>query len=126
MEQRKEVFQYSYSAKQQEEIAAIRKKYLPPQEDKMELLRRLDQSTTKTGRAVSLVLGIVGCLVLGSGLYLVMKLGGDLFVPGIVLGVAGIALVAVAYPVYSFLTKQRRKKVASRIVQLTDELSREN
>ena len=46
MEPNKDVFQYTYSAKQQEEIEAIRKKYLPPQEDKMEQLRRLDKSAT--------------------------------------------------------------------------------
>ena len=41
MEEKKESFHYTYSAKQQEEIQSIRKKYLP-QEDKMEQLRRLD------------------------------------------------------------------------------------
>lgn len=50
MEPNKDVFQYTYSAKQQEEIEAIRKKYLPPQEDKMEQLRRLDKSATKRGQ----------------------------------------------------------------------------
>ena len=37
-------FHYTYSAKQQEEVQRIRKKYLPPEEDKMEQLRRLDRS----------------------------------------------------------------------------------
>ena len=32
MEPNKDVFQYTYSAKQQEEIEAIRKKYLPPRQ----------------------------------------------------------------------------------------------
>lgn len=31
-------FEYTYSAKRQEEIEAIRKKYMPKEEDKMELL----------------------------------------------------------------------------------------
>ena len=42
----KETFTYTYSAKQQEEIQNIRKKYLPT-EDKMEQLRRLDRSAAK-------------------------------------------------------------------------------
>ena len=48
MEEKKESFHYTYSAKQQEEIQSIRKKYLP-QENKMEQLRRLDRSATRKG-----------------------------------------------------------------------------
>ena len=49
MENQRDTFHYTYSAKQQEEIQNIRKKYLPPEqgEDKMAQLRRLDQSATK-------------------------------------------------------------------------------
>ena len=55
-------FQYTYSAKQQQEIDSIRKKYLPPEEDKMEQLRRLDRAAAKKGAVVSTVIGIIGCL----------------------------------------------------------------
>ncbi len=36
MEEKKETFEYTYSAKQQQEIEKIRSKYLPKQESKME------------------------------------------------------------------------------------------
>ena len=70
MENRKDTFYYTYSAKQQEEIRNIRKRYLPqePEENKMEQLRRLDQSATKKGTVVSLIVGIIGCLLLGVGM----------------------------------------------------------
>ena len=64
MEEKKESFHYTYSAKQQEEIQSIRKKYLP-QEDKMEQLRRLDRSTTRKGTVVSVIVGVISCLLLG-------------------------------------------------------------
>ena len=41
MDNREETFQYTYSAKEQSEVEQIRKKYLPPEEDKMEQLRKL-------------------------------------------------------------------------------------
>ena len=41
MDQNEETFEYRYSAKQQEEIEAIRRKYLPKEEDKMEQLRQM-------------------------------------------------------------------------------------
>ena len=94
MEPNKDVFQYTYSAKQQEEIEAIRKKYLPPQEDKMEQLRRLDKSATKKGTALSIVVGVAGCLLMGVGMCCSMVWMGNLFIPGIILGLLGIALVA--------------------------------
>lgn len=47
-----EAFQYTYSAKEQQEIKNIRQKYETPQqaEDKMAQLRRLD-AAVKIGRA---------------------------------------------------------------------------
>lgn len=96
MEPNKDVFQYTYSAKQQEEIEAIRKKYLPPQEDKMEQLRRLDKSATKKGTALSIVVGVAGCLLMGVGMCMAMVWG--MLVPGIVMGVAGILLLLCLIP----------------------------
>ena len=64
----KETFSYTYSAKQQEEIKKIREKYLPKEANKMEQLRRLDESVTRKGTVFSLVVGIIGTLVLGVGM----------------------------------------------------------
>ena len=65
MEEKKESFHYTYSAKQQEEIQSIRKKYLP-QEDKMEQLRRLDRSVTRKGTVVSVIVGSSAACCWGS------------------------------------------------------------
>lgn len=78
-----------------------------------------------SGKAVGAVLlGIVGALVLGVGMCCSMVWMGNLFIPGIVLGLLGIALVAAAHPVYQRVTKKEREKLAPRILQLTEELSR--
>ena len=82
MESRKDTFEYTYSAKQQEEIRKIRQKYLP-QEDKMEQLRKLDRGATKKGTVLSVTVGIVGCLLLGVGMCCTMVWMDRLFVPGI-------------------------------------------
>ena len=51
MEEKRETFTYTYSSTQQNEIKSIREKYIPPtqEQDKMEQLRRLDASVTKSG-----------------------------------------------------------------------------
>ena len=128
----KETFQYTYSAKEQEEIKAIREKYTAPQpeEDKMAQLRRLDGAVTQKATAISLVFGIVGALVLGTGMSLAMTeigavigLDGTLsMLFGILLGLVGIILVSLAYPVYNRVVQKERARIAPEIIRLTDDL----
>ena len=120
MEQDKNTFNYSYSAAQQAEVKNIRKKYLPQEESKLEQLRRLDRSATKKGTAIALVVGILGCLVLGAGMSCCMVW--DLFLPGIILGILGLAGVSAAYPLFVRITRRQREKLAPEILRLTDEL----
>lgn len=117
----KETFNYTYSAKQQEEIKKIREKYLPKEADKMELLRRLDAGVTQKGTVISLVMGIIGALVLGVGMCCCM-VWTELFALGIIVGIIGIAAVCSAYPLYNYVTKKEREKIAPEILRLTDEL----
>lgn len=123
MENQNQTFHYTYSARQQEEIQNIRKRYLPKEEDKMEQLRRLDRGTTKKGRILSVTLGVIGCLLLGVGMCCTMVWMEQLFIPGIVIGLIGIGAVIAAYPLYTRVTRKEREKVAPQILQLTEELS---
>ena len=128
----KEMFNYTYSAKEQEEIKAIRKKYAVQEktEDKMEQLRRLDAAVTQKATSVSLVFGVIGALILGMGMSLAMTdigkniglLGGMAMLIGILIGIIGIVLVSVAYPIYNSIIKKEREKIAPEIIRLTDEL----
>ena len=122
MEQQNNSFQYTYSAAQRAEVEAIRKKYLPPEEDKMEQLRRLDRSAAGKGTILSLVVGILGALIMGVGMCCTMVWAGVWFVPGILIGLAGIALICCAYPLYLRVTARERQRIAPEILRLTDEL----
>ena len=124
MENKKETFEYTYSARQQEEIEEIRKKYLPQEESKMEQLRRLDQSVTKKGTMISIIIGIVGTLILGVGMCCTLVWADQWFIPGIIVGLIGIAIVAAAYPAYTHITKKEREKLAPQILKLIEELSK--
>ena len=122
MEKEKDTFTYTYSAKQQEEIRNIRKKYLPREEDKMEQLRRLDRDTTRKGTVLSVLVGVIGCLLLGVDMCCTM-VWMKFFIPGVVIGLIGIAAVAAAYPLYTRVTKKERERLAPQILKLTEELS---
>lgn len=125
-----EGFNYTYSAKEQEEIKAIRKKYAASEEteDKMTQLRRLDASVYSKASTAALAVGIVGALIMGIGMSLVMTdigavLGTVLaMIIGIIIGVVGIVLVCLAYPIYNRTLKKEREKIAPEILRLTDEL----
>jgi hypothetical protein len=41
---------------------------------------------------------------------------------GVIIGVVGIVLVCVAYPLYNRVLKKEREKIAPEILRLTDEL----
>ena len=115
-------FQYSYSAKQQDEVEAIKRKYMPKQEDKMEQLRKLDKSAETPGTVIGLILGIIGTLVMGTGMSCVMVWADTLFVVGIIVGLLGIVMIASAYPAYKIVTKKQREKIAPMILALSEEL----
>ena len=123
----KEGFNFTYSAAQQQEVENIRKKYLPKEEDKMEQLRKLHAIPTQKAQAASLAVGIIGALIMGTGMSLAMTeigvaLGSLAMIIGIVVGVVGMVLVALAYPLYNRVLKKQREKIAPEILRLTDEL----
>lgn len=123
-------FTYNYSAKEQQELKAIRSKYIAPAEDSMARLRRLDSGVTKKAQSVSLTLGIIGALILGLGMSLIMTdlavtlgLGTTAaLIAGVAIGVAGGVLVSLAYPVYNAVLRRERARIAPEIIRLTDEL----
>ena len=120
-------FKMTYSAQQQEEIQSIRQKYVPQAESKMDQLRSLDARVTKKATMVSILVGVIGALLLGCGMSLIMSdfgaaLGTAALPVGIALGVIGLALAALAYPLYHRTLKKEREKIAPQILQLTEEL----
>ena len=93
----------------------------------MEQLRQLDQGATKKAQAWSIALGVAGALVMGTGMSLAMTelsgfLGGTAMFIGIPVGAIGIALVALAYPVFKRTLQRERERIAAEILRLTDEL----
>ena len=127
MEHNNESFSFTYSAAQQAELERIRKKYLPQEPDKMEQLRRLDRGASQKAQAGAIALGVIGTLVLGTGMSLCMTklsgfLGGTAMFIGIPVGIVGIILIALAYPLYNHSLKKERQRIAPEILRLTDEL----
>ena len=128
--QDKETFSYTYSAKQQEEINRIRKKYVAPEEDKMEQLRKLDRSVTQKATTAAFIVGVIGALILGLGMSFALTNLNEILgsyqnmgmIVGIIIGIIGIALVCCAYPIYNRTLRKERERIAPEILRLSDEL----
>jgi len=118
-------FSYTYHAREHSEIQRIRQKYLPPEQDKLETLRRLDKSASRKAMTVSLVVGILSCLMLGVGMCCCLVWGGVWFYVGIAVGLLGIAGMALNYPMYTHTVRKERERIAPEILRLTDELMQE-
>ena len=77
-----------------------------------------------------MVLGIVGTLIMGTGMSFIMTEFGSWvgltgiigMVVGSILGLIGIIMVVLAYPVYNKVLKREREKIAPEILRLTDTL----
>ena len=126
-------FSYTYSGAEQAEIQRIREKYSADkktEEGKLDRLRRLDASVYGTAQAIAISIGVIGTLVMGFGMSLVMSelssalgLGAVAALAlGILFGILGGGLVALAYPVYSFVLNRKRSRIAPEILALTEEL----
>lgn len=121
MGEENQTYTYTYSARQNEEVNNIRKKYLPKEEDKMEQLRKLDHKSTERGKMVAIIMGIISSLVLGIGMCCTM-IWTDFFAAGIVIGIVGLAGIVLVYPLYTHIVEKDRKSLAPQIIALSDEL----
>ena len=117
------IFRYSYSAKQNSEVQAIRSKYLPREESKLEELKRLDYEVSSAGLPQSLAVGIAGCLVFGLGMCIAMEVLGGGMVLGALIAACGVAVMIAAYLIYRSHFRKAKTKHQPRILELVAELS---
>lgn len=118
-------FNYTYSAVRNQEVQAIRKKYLPPEEDKLDELKRLDRLVQTSGVAQALCAGITGCLIFGLGMCMAMEVIGGGQLMGVAVSLVGAAVMLPAYPIQRTLYNKKKAELTPRILQLAAELSGE-
>ena len=115
-------FNYTYSGKEQAELEKIRKKYMPVEQDKLAYIKKLDKSVNNKATMWSIMVGVIGTLIMGTGMSLCMVAAKVWMIAGIIIGVIGMAILAVAYPLYVKILKKERERIAPEILRLTEEL----
>ena len=112
--------EYKATAQEQKRAEQIRRQYMSRKENKMEQLQALDEKVKAPGRVVSIIIGAISALVLGAGMASIMVWHNMML--GLALGIPGLIVALLAYPLYVAITNSRKKKYAPEIIRLTDEL----
>ncbi len=124
-------FKMTYSAAERTEIEQIRSKYEDKKEDGIARLRAIDAQSESKAKMVSIVLGVVGTLIFGTGLSLCLsEFGsflGSLSMPvGILVGLIGLVMMALATPMFNYTLKKEREKRKDEVLALADELMKQS
>lgn len=112
-------------------VQKIRTQYTEKQYTELDELKALDKKVKRPADLFAYGFGSLSALVMGAGMSLVMTDIGqtvglsDPMVPGVVIGIAGMLLAAVNYPMYKGVLGCRRKKYAEKIIALSDALVKE-
>ncbi len=93
---------------------------------KVVALKKLDRKAKRGAEIFAYTFGTVAALILGVGMCLSMHVIGSgtaWFVVGIIVGIIGLALCGVNYPIYKKLLENGKKKYGSDIIKLAKEIA---
>ncbi len=109
-------------------VQKIRTQYMEKENSQLDELKALDGKVKRPANVFAYTFGSIAALIMGSGMSLVMtdvgeKLGmTETMTSGIVIGVVGMVMAIINYPIYKKLLSSRRKKYAEQIVKLSDKI----
>ena len=114
---------------EQQMAAKIREHYTEKQITDLDTLRELDAKVKRPASMFSYVFGSISAIIMGAGMSLIMTdiaekigLGIDPMIPGIVIGIVGMIMALVNYPMYKGILGSRKKKYGAEILRLSDKI----
>lgn len=109
-------------------VQKIRTQYTEKEHTQLDTLKELDAKVKRPANGFAYIFGSLSAIVMGSGMSLVMTdigttLGmSNTMIPGVIIGIAGLCMAIVNYPIYKGILGSRRKKYADKIIALSDKL----
>lgn len=105
----------------------IAEEYSQKSESKVVALKKLDSKAKRPAEIFAYSFGIVSALILGLGMCLSMGVIGNQtaisMIVGIIIGITGIAMVSVNFPIYKRILNSRKKKYAFEILEIAKEIT---
>ena len=111
-------------------VQKIRTQYTEKQHTELDALKELDAKVKRPANVFAYSYGAVGAVIMGSGMSLVMTNIGAMIgiansmVPGVIIGIVGMGMALSTYPIYKKVLNGRKKKYASKIMELSEKLLR--
>ncbi len=110
-------------------VQKIRTQYTEKEASELDALRTLDKKVKRPANWFAYIFGSIAAIIMGSGMSLVMTdigakigLSADPMIPGIVIGVVGMAMAILNYPIFKGILNSRKKKYAGQIIALSDKI----
>ena len=109
-------------------VQKIRSQYTEKQYTELDELKAMDAKVKVPANVFAIVFGSLSAIIMGAGMSLVMTdigaiLGlADAMVPGIVVGVVGLSMALLTYPIRKAILNSRKRKYGPRILELSEKL----
>ncbi len=109
-------------------VQKIRTQYTEKEHTVIDELKALDTRVKRPANVFGYVFGSIGAIVMGGGMSLCMTDIGttlgltNIMVLGIIIGIIGMLMVIINYPIYKVILDSRRKKYADRIIKFSDKI----
>ena len=106
----------------------IRTQYMEKEPSELDALRKLDSKVKRPANVFAYTFGSISAVVMGAGMSLVMTDIGAVIgitsalVPGIAIGVVGLGMSLLTYPIYKGILNSRKKKYGAEILSLSDRI----
>ena len=106
----------------------IRTQYMEKESTELDALRALDSKVKRPANVFAYTFGSISAIVMGTGMSLVMTdIGAAIgitsaLVPGIAIGVVGLGMALLTYPLYQRILNARKKKYGAEILKLSDKI----
>lgn len=111
-------------------VQKIRTQYTEKEHTQLDALKALDNKVKRPASIFGYVFGAIGAIIMGMGMSLVMTdIGSTVGIespmaPGIVIGVIGLAMAIVNWPIYKGILSSRRRKYAGEVIRLSDSITK--
>jgi len=111
-------------------VQKIRTQYTEKEQTGLDELKQLDRKVKRPANVFAYVFGSVSAIIMGAGMSLVMTdiaktigIGNQMLI-GIIIGIIGLAMAIINYPVYKSILASRRRKYADQIIALSDRITK--
>ncbi len=109
-------------------IRKIRTQYTQKEHTSLDELKELDKKVKRPANVFAYIFGCIGAIIMGSGMSLVMTDIAETvgitrpMLYGIIIGIIGMIMAIINYPIYKSTLGSRRKKYADKIIALSDKI----